>query len=302
MKNRKFTKLFFLCHETEGSWKNNSQVRTDKGEHMTKLILCCKWGTKYGPQYVNRLYKMVARQVSPPFEVHCFTDDCDGILKGVICHNLPDLGVKPPTGVPGKWRKTAFWGAELTGLQGKALFIDLDTVIVGNIDCFFDYGEEKDVILARNWLKPLTGLGQTTLFRYYIGSHSYMLENFQKDPQGIAEKYRFEQYYVTRNIRGGVKFWPNKWVKHYRVHCLGNYVQRYIRPARIPSGAKIIAFPGDPNPDDALVGRWSGYEPVTRAQHIENLFRKKWVKNNIKAHISSFQMPCPWVAEHWTDV
>ena len=41
-------------------------------------ILCMKWGTKYGPEYVNRIYAMVARNLTPPFQVICFTDDRRG--------------------------------------------------------------------------------------------------------------------------------------------------------------------------------------------------------------------------------
>lgn len=267
-----------------------------------KQILTFKWGTRYGPEYVNRIYGMVSRNVTSPFTVHCFTDDRSGIRSEVVCHDLPELGCQYPENVPGKWKKTAMWGADLDGLSGPALFIDLDTVIVDNIDEFFEYGNEKDVIVARNWLKPFQRLGQTTLFRYYIGAQPYMLEDFQKDPQGLADKYRFEQHYVTKHLKAGVKFWPDRWVRHYRVHCLGNYFRRYLLPAKIPKSARIIAFPGHPNPEDAIVGKWTDFEPVTRWQHIKNTFspakrvRKSWVK-----HLRSFQLPCKWVAEHWRE-
>ena len=52
------------------------------------------------------------------------------------------------------------------------------------------------MILARNWLKPFSKLGQTTLFRFKVGAQTYLLEDFQKDPQGIAERFQFEQHYV----------------------------------------------------------------------------------------------------------
>ena len=81
---------------------------------------------------------MVARQISSPFDLHCFTDDRKGIQSAVVCHDLPELGVEHPRNVPGMWRKTAVWGAELGGITGPALFVDLDSVIVGNLDCFFD--------------------------------------------------------------------------------------------------------------------------------------------------------------------
>lgn len=268
-----------------------------------KRVISIKWGDKYGAEYVNRLYGMLSRNITPPFELHCFTDDRVGIRNEIVCHDLPELGCEHPRNVPGKWRKTALWGKDLDGLTGPALFVDLDSVIVGNIDCFFDYGEPEDVILARNWLKPHKKLGQTTLFRYCIGAQPYMLENFQKDPQGIAEKYRFEQHYVTNNIKNGVKFWPVEWVKHYRVHCLGNYITRYFKPARLPVGAKIIAFPGEPNPEDALYGRWTGFAPTRPLEHIKNYFlhKEKRVRKSLRGHLCSFQLPCPWVKEHWRE-
>jgi len=270
-----------------------------------KLIICIKWGKKYGPHYVNRLYGMLSRQVTPPFSLHCFTDDRTGIREEVVCHDLPDLGCAHPKNVPGKWTKTVLWGHSLDGLSGPALFIDLDSVIVDNIDDFFSYGAAEDVILARNWLKPHRKLGQTTLFRYCIGHQPYMLENFQANPQGIADKYRFEQHYVTRNIKEGIKFWPKEWVRHYRVHCLGNnYIMRYFRPARLPKGVKIVAFPGHPQPEDALLGKWTGDRTtvVTPRQHIKNAFSKNTrIKKGFFWHLRSFQLPCPWIKEHWRE-
>lgn len=32
-----------------------------------KLVLCIKWGTMYGPEYVNVMYGMVSRNLSGPF-------------------------------------------------------------------------------------------------------------------------------------------------------------------------------------------------------------------------------------------
>ena len=28
---------------------------------MDKNVICIKWGTKFGPEYVNKLYKMVVQ-------------------------------------------------------------------------------------------------------------------------------------------------------------------------------------------------------------------------------------------------
>src|SRR5262249_46208506 len=30
-----------------------------QGQAMTQTVICMKWGTRYGPDYVNRLYSMI---------------------------------------------------------------------------------------------------------------------------------------------------------------------------------------------------------------------------------------------------
>ena len=46
-------------------------------------IICMKWGTKYGPEYVNRLYAMVRRHLTGDFNMVCLTDDAKGIRSEV---------------------------------------------------------------------------------------------------------------------------------------------------------------------------------------------------------------------------
>ena len=58
---------------------------------MTKQVICISWGTKYGAPYVNRLYAMVARNLTPPFSFTCFTDDAEGFHPGIRAEPLPPL-------------------------------------------------------------------------------------------------------------------------------------------------------------------------------------------------------------------
>ena len=52
-------------------------------------ITCLKWGDKYGPEYVNNLYKMVSRNITIPYEFICFTDNKQGIDKNITIRKLP---------------------------------------------------------------------------------------------------------------------------------------------------------------------------------------------------------------------
>ncbi|MDR1497501.1 MAG: hypothetical protein LBS59_03685 [Puniceicoccales bacterium] len=268
-----------------------------------KQIICIKWGTFYNARYVNTLYGMIARNISGAFTLTCFTDDTTDIRKEVNCLPLPELRCSIPPEIPGKWRKTALWGAELFGMKGVALFIDLDSIIIGNIDDYFTFGEPDDVITVRNWVKPLRRLGQTTVFRFTIGQHAYMLDNLRADPERISRKYVWEQCYVTNGVRGGIKFWPSSWTRHFRVHCLPFWPLRYFKEPVFPKNAKIIACPGGPNPPDVIQGHWEAggvYRPPWK--HIRHVWEnrdtldRKWT-----LALKQFVRPTAWVAEHWRE-
>jgi hypothetical protein len=58
---------------------------------------------------------------------------------------LPGARAKRP------WRKIALWAAELPGVSGDVLFLDLDVVITGSIDSFFDYEPSATFCVIENW-------------------------------------------------------------------------------------------------------------------------------------------------------
>ena len=135
-----------------------------------KQVVCIRWGTRYGPEYVNRLYAMVARNITPPFTFTCITDDMQGVRREVGQIPLPELGCDMPTGVTGIWGKSRLWCERLGDLRGPVLFLDLDVVVMGNLDGFFSHGEPDDVILARNPNTPFERLGQTSIFVFQSAS------------------------------------------------------------------------------------------------------------------------------------
>jgi hypothetical protein len=268
-----------------------------------KQLVCVKWGTMYGAEYVNRLYGMVSRHITPPFRLVCLTDNRQGIRPEVECFNLPELGVPHPQRTMGKWRKQILWGRSVPGLEGVALFIDLDSVIVGALDDYFSIGNPNDVYVARNWARPLEKLGQTSVFRFPVGGNAHVLEDFRADPQAIADKYQFEQHYVTHAVTGGVKFWPEDWTKHFRLHCMPAFPLCYFVQARLPAGARIVTFPGGPNPDDVMVGRWNKrVAPFpTRWQHVLATFTGPRVDNSRWRHLRRYVLPVPWIEAAWRD-
>lgn len=81
-----------------------------------------KWGTKYGPEYVNRLYAMVRRHLSGDFRFVCLTDDSTGIRSEVQCLPIPALDLPP--GIPERgWTKLANLQRRFAWVARTALFL-----------------------------------------------------------------------------------------------------------------------------------------------------------------------------------
>ena len=181
-------------------------MTTSSATTPLKQIICIKWGKKFAAEYVNKLYGMVSRNITPPFRFVCFTDDTDGIRPEVECQPLPIIDYTIPVGTSGQWGKSRLWSKQLGDLTGNVLFMDLDLVIVDNIDGFFDYLPEQQVVMTRNITNPLEKLGQTSLFRFRVGCLYPLQQQFSTNQMATIEKYRYEQRFVTKNAPNGAFF------------------------------------------------------------------------------------------------
>lgn len=102
-----------------------------------KQIICMKWGTLYGPEYVNRLYAMVRKNISGDIRFVCLTDDHAGIRDEVECFDCPTVNIPSPKNNRG-WRKVSLFALseKLFGFTGSWLYLDLDVVVTGSLDAF----------------------------------------------------------------------------------------------------------------------------------------------------------------------
>ena len=265
-----------------------------------KQIICIKWGTRFGPEYVNRLYGMVARNITPPFRLYCFTDDAAGLRPEVAVRPLPEFRYEAPVRTRGKWPKSRLWG-DLGDVTGVVLFMDLDVIITGSLDAFFSYGEPDDTILGRNPNTPFERMGQTSVYRMRVGRLAPLQQIFAADPQGVADRYRYEQRFVTRNAPGGVRFWPRRWIAHFRLQCVPVFPLNYVCDARIPRGTRIVIFPGSLNPPDAIAGRWDEHgEHRPPLDHLRAAFDGRR-RESLMRHLRHYLRPVPWVSTLWRE-
>ena len=251
----------------------------------TVNIVCMKWGDRYGPEWVNRLYGMVARNTTWSFRFVCFTDNATGIRPEVECQPMPDVQFDRKLGK--YWPKLGLMVENLGGLSGMTLFLDLDLVILDNIDALFSH--EGRFLLVREWKDQHLGYGNSSVVRYFIGHERGVLDKFYATPEKIivgtyASK---EQNFLTKAVEE-VTFWPEDWCIPFNIACLPrNRILRFFSTPTKPSSGKILVFYGSITPATALRGV---HEPKKR---VGQGWRPRLIKRRFK--------PAHWIAEYWRE-
>lgn len=235
-----------------------------------------KWGKKYGPEYVNRLYNMVSRHLSLPFKMVCLTDDATDINKSIDCYPIPELPL--PDGIPERgWKKLTTFGT-LYGLTGTALFLDIDIVITGSLDDFFLYEADKDdaVYIIKDWKKPWRGVGNSSVYRFKIGAFDSLLPYFAQNFDKIRKQFRHEQAFLSNYMHQNhrLAYWPKAWCASYKYHCMRPIPLAYFADPILPADARIVIFHGEINPPDALNGGYGKWYRYTKpAKWIQDAWR-----------------------------
>ncbi len=212
-------------------------------------IICMKWGTRYGAEYVNILAGMVRRHMTVPYRFVCFTENGAGIHPEVEIRPLPEMELDAKLPERG-WRKLTVFQQTLADLTGRALFIDLDVVIVGSMDDFFSVPGEFRII--KDWNLPGTIIGNSSVFRFEIGKHPDILERYITRGDEVRARHRNEQAYLSQCMhdKGILQYWDPLWCRSFKTHCMRTFPVGYFLPAKHPGPeAKIVIFHGQPNPD-----------------------------------------------------
>ena len=200
-------------------------------------IITAKTGTKYGPEYVNKLRAMVGRHFNEPFRFICLTDDHRGLDSGIEFCFVNDYGLE------GWWNKILLFSREF-GLQGRIIWLDLDTVIVDDMTFLADYDGRlamlKDVYWADDyWQSSIMCMAQ--------GAYPKIWKNFIFKYQEITGQFSGDQEYISDQLKQMNEkpdilqdLFPGK-LRSYKVEC----------ESGIPTGTGIVFFHGQPRPHEA---------------------------------------------------
>lgn len=225
-------------------------------------IVCWKWKPKtlyrshFGPETVNVLRRMVARNLKLPHRFTCVTDDPRGIDPEVrIVPLWEEFGNLPnPSGPhnPSCYRRLKIFGPEAKELFGERIVsMDLDTVITGDLTPLFDRDDDF-VIWGGQQIQP--GRKGSSLFCWYNGS--LMMIKAGARPQ-VWDKFnpKTSPWEAHRaNSRGSDQGWISHilgkdekiWTDKDGVYSFRNQI--YRRLGGLPLNCKVISFHGKNDP------------------------------------------------------
>ncbi len=210
-------------------------------------VACVKWGTAYGPEYVNALYAAVSRHLNVPFTFKCFTDDPKGLHGGVFTAPLPaDLA--------GWWNKLWLFNEYAFHPGTPVLFFDLDTVILRPID---PLARRIEFACLQDFYRP-RGLGSGVMM-WEAGRMNHIWDDFVRDGQPDLPGGDQAYIEVAMHRRHGNKLpdaiklqslFPGMFVS-YKADCMDGP----------PDLAAVVCFHGQPKPHncgaDWIEKNWS---------------------------------------------
>jgi hypothetical protein len=240
-------------------------------------IVCWKWKPRgeyrshFGPETVNTLRRMVARNLTLPHRFSCITDDAKGIDADVRVIPLwtDHADVPSPAGPrnPSCYRRLKMFSAEARELIGERIVsLDLDTVVTGSLDPLFDRAE--DFVIWGGQSLVMNGRVRSKPWCWYNGSFMMLRAGTrtkvwdQFDPKVSPRKAHMA------NARGSDQGWIS--------YCLGTKEAvwtdkdgvRSFRSHIVPGGGKLPA-------DTRMVAFHGRYDPWTaEAQRLAPWIRE----------------------------
>ena len=191
---------------------------------MLTVACVLKSGGIYDGEWVRILQASVARNLSYEHRFVCLTDmdvDCESIAF--------------ENDWPGWWSKIELFRPEL--FEDAVLYLDLDTVIVGNID-------ELPVGRGFCTVRDYSGKGICTTAMAWRDDLSAIYRRFWAEPRFQMDRFRYwengnigDQGFIYETLHApAIQCWPRKWVASFKHHCRGG----------LPDEAKVVAFHGQP--------------------------------------------------------
>ena len=194
---------------------------------MTKIVCVLRTGGEYRPEHVRALARQVPGLV-------CISDV---EVESVPCIPMPEHW-------PGWWSKMNLFHPSI---RGDLLYIDLDTVIVGDLSDLASLGRTTMLSDFYYHERPASGLMYLT-----ESDRSKVWAAWTADPKEAMRKCmrHGDQQFIGEVLHDAQRFQdvlPGR-VVSYKVHVAKGLNKRSIGDGTVPVGASVVCFHGRPRP------------------------------------------------------
>ncbi|KAH8049156.1 hypothetical protein JL721_11756 [Aureococcus anophagefferens] len=209
----------------------------------TLTVACVKWGTKYDAGYANTLARAVRRHLAVGAVV-CYTDDPSGLDADVVEARPLPAG----TALEAWWLKAYLFSAD-AGLEGRVLYVDLDTVVCGPLAGLAAYGGDSVALLGTDDLanENRSGGYNSSLMVWTAPALSEIYD-LVAEPGAYAALsscvYKFD-HWLEMLLDDGVP------LQDLAPGLVAEYARDVLANGGAPPpGASIVCFPLEPKPHD----------------------------------------------------
>ena len=219
-------------------------------------VVCVWWGTKFPFAYVQNLKSMIERNTSHDFKFHVFsTEPIEGYSTKIL---------KP--GYEGWWNKLQMFDP-IHSLGQRAIYFDLDTLVVNNLDWLFEYKGNmlgiEDVGSVNAHQPHLKDVFQAAVMSWNPLMMAHIWKNF--DPTNMSV-YRGDGEYLHSYLNP----LQRDLIQHQFPGKLKSYKYQ-IYPDMLDDKVSIVCFHGRPSITQAMSESITG--PL-RTYHPQ-----KWIKD-----------------------
>lgn len=226
-------------------------------------VLCVRFGTRYGREYVERLRNMIARQLTVPYEFVCLTDDLVPI-EGVRSIVQPNAKYNR-----GWWHKVHMFDPDLD-IRNRILYFDLDVVIHANIDKLIAkdtafYGiRDFNRKFHSNWNRL-----NSSAISWIGGQELDIWNKFKENPSQVMKQFPGDQDWIWAVAKDRLNYWPDNWLMSYKWEIRNkeelsfhNGKRNFVdtKDPEVPADCSVTVFHGDPKPQDVkdqfVVDNW----------------------------------------------
>lgn len=208
-------------------------------------VVCWRWGSLFGPEYVSNLRNMLARHLHREHEFVCITDDPASVPAGIRTERITELQDTPRC----RRRLKQFDRGFACKLGTRILSIDLDVVIVDDITPLVD--RREPIVL---WKVGYAGVFSGSFVMYDYHALHGLWKAFAADPDGFPhrasdERVPSDQAMLNYWLRSNPEIRPGVWTERDGfVTWFGAGYEKLehhgVGPNRpqLPDGARVVVL------------------------------------------------------------